>query len=90
MANIRSAYAEVSSEYLSDGKAHDVEVTLVQTKAGWQNGGSIAGVKLGEAAGTDTITATPGTPIKVEISKDGTVKIGGVEVKGDTVNTTEN
>ncbi len=87
MANIRSAYAEVTSAYLSDNKKHSVDVALVQTKEGWQNGGTIAGVKLGETANsTDTISAKPGTPVKVAIDAEGSVTIDGIKVKGDTVN----
>ena len=89
MANIRSAYAEVTSAYLTDNsKAHSVDVTLTQTKDHWQSEGTIAGVKLGDGTG-ETLDATANGKITVNITTDGTVTIGGKEVKGDTVKDAE-
>ena len=36
LANVRSAYAEIMTQYLEDGTAHSMEVTAQQKVAGWQ------------------------------------------------------
>ena len=36
LANVRSAYAEIMTQYLEDGAAHSMEVTAQQKVAGWQ------------------------------------------------------
>ena len=85
MANIRSAYAEVTSAYLTDNKTnHSVDVKLTQTKKDWQSEGTIAGVKLGDGT-NGTLGATANGTITVTITTEGEVTIGGIEVKGDTV-----
>lgn len=45
LANLRSAYAEVTAAYLTDGKASSVSVTATQKESGWQgaNSGSVGG-----------------------------------------------
>ncbi len=36
-ANVRSAYAQVVTEYLTDGKPHSMTVSAQQQQTGWQN-----------------------------------------------------
>lgn len=73
LANIRSAYAEVTADYLTSSKTQSKTVTKVQTKPGWEGStgdGKIAGVKVSDvdAGGTGEVT--------VSIDADGTVHLG--------------
>ena len=67
MANIRAAYAEVVSNKLTGGDSTTKEVTLTQTKQGWQSDVDLpknltptegAAQPTGEANQKVTITAT--------------------------------
>ena len=76
MANIRSAYAEVSAAALTDSDTSITEtVAAKQTQTGWQtdNNTEIAGIKLSDIA---TNAKKGGTfTIKYEAGTDGTGKI---------------
>lgn len=93
IANIRTAYAEVSAEALTNSdKNYSITVSLKQTQSGWQTTGTteIAGVQLSSLSSL----AINGGSVVVEYdaSNDGTgtVKIGGVATKTNTVSTTTN
>lgn len=79
MANIRSAYAEVSADALTDGNSdHTATVTLVQKKADWQtdNSTKIAGVAISElpSSGTCEVKYT---------AKDGKITINNKETSSN-------
>jgi len=77
MANVRSAYAEVVTQYLTDSGSHTMSVTAQQGRSGWQN--SENGKLITQVDGKEsTITVdakTKGNKYKVHISKSGTVSI---------------
>ena len=86
MANLRNAYAEITTSYLSDSsKSYSITVTLKQTKAKWQSAGDIAGVKI---AGGDSEELPSSGTVDVSIDKDGVCKIGTVTIPGNTVTVT--
>ncbi|MBQ9327996.1 MAG: hypothetical protein IJ225_05625 [Solobacterium sp.] len=77
MANIRNAYAEVVSAYLSDNSTEPKTVKLTQTVKGWKTAESntdanIAGVKLTEIPSEGSV--------EVKADATGKVTIGGVTV----------
>lgn len=77
LANIRSAYAEVTANYLTNSTAQSKTVTKVQTKAGWEGttgSGKIAGVDVSSVDGGGS-----GTVI-VSIDADGTVHLGNATI----------
>ena len=78
MANIRSAYAEVTTAYLSDTAAHAATVNLQSNTTDWKSdpNAKIAGVKASEVIGSDTSAQTT---IDVTVSASGVVKIGEKE-----------
>lgn len=88
MANIRSAYAEVSADALTDSKKdHTATVTLVQTdKTKWttDNETTIAGVKLSE------ITITSGSVVVKYTASTGKVTIADKDTSSNyTVDATK-
>ena len=55
LANCRAAYDVLVTEYLSDGKAHEVYVDCKQTQLGWNYESGVIGTQLGEIVdGVDT------------------------------------
>ena len=75
-ANIRAAYAEVTTAYLDDSKAHDADVDLVSNTTNWKSSddAKVAGVSGKTIIGSDS---SDKSSIKVEIDANGNVKIGG-------------
>ncbi len=85
LANLRSAYGEAISAYLTDGTAQTVEVKANQTKVGWEslNGGTAyIGSQIG--SGNEGRVQVPSTVAKgasgkesfyVKVAADGTVTI---------------
>lgn len=85
LANIRSAYAEVTADYLTNSEAKTETVTKTQTKAGWEGStgdGKIAGVKVSDvdAGGSGTVT--------VSIDADGTVHLGNATIAASDATST--
>ena len=93
IANIRTAYAEVSAEALTNSdKNYSITVNLKQTQSGWQTTGTteIAGVQLSSLS---SLAANGGSVVVEYVASNdgtGTVKIGGVATKTNTVSTTTN
>lgn len=72
-ANLRSAYAEVSANYLTDNQAKSKEVTAVQTIDGWSNPQLADGKgKIGEQALPE---AKAGCTWTVAVTDQGVVSI---------------
>ena len=71
MANIRSAYAEVTAAWLTDNEAHEATVPLKSKTTDWKSSDEdkIAGV-----SGKELIGTTSKTQVKVTITADGVVK----------------
>ena len=77
VANVRSAYAEVVTQYLADEKAHSMTVTAQQGISGWQN--SVNGHLVTQIDGKESIlpfdaVVKPGT-YKVSITTSGKVSV---------------
>ena len=93
MANIRAAYAECMTAHLTDDKnGYYKEIELKQTQSGWQTTGTteIAGVQLSSLS---SLAANGGSVVVEYVASNdgtGTVKIGGVATKTNTVSTTTN
>ena len=68
-ANIRSAYAELVADYLTDSKAAEKTVEAKQTQANWQTTPDFA-----EALGTVPAVVAPNS-YKVAIDADGKVTV---------------
>ena len=90
LANIRSAYGEVVSKYLTDGKAYTATVVAKQTKEGWETTGTdLLGLTLAsDATSTETALGGKKNPNSwtVEIDTEGTVTIDKIcKPKGTTV-----
>ena len=62
MANCRTAYAELITSYLEDGKEHEVEVLCKQTQLGWNYESGIIGSYI-----SDGEVTTSNTPMTGEI-----------------------
>ena len=74
MANIRAAYAEVTSAWLDDNAEHTASVPLKSKTSDWKSDADaeVAGVKAQTIIGTGTKTA-----IEVKITTEGAVTIDG-------------
>ena len=71
LANVRSAYAEVTSAYLGDNQAHSANVTMKSDLSNCQTtSGDVAGVAV-----SDILKGS--NPCVVEIDASGSVKIAG-------------
>ena len=89
LANVRSAYAELVSAYLTDGGAQSATVSAQQTQAGWQsnNGGTYAyigtditttGTGSTTAGGTKAVAvpaATKGSTYTININDAGEISV---------------
>jgi len=78
LANIRSAYAEVVTEYLTDSsKGHSMTVAAQQGKTSWQNKDN--GKLITQVDGTEKTVNVPAkvkpSTYKVKITKSGTVSV---------------
>ena len=79
MANIRSAYAEVVSHYLTDDQSdYSLKVNLVSNTSDWKSGDT----KLASASFEELInTQGKSGSVTVSVAKDGTVKIGATPIE---------
>jgi hypothetical protein len=78
MANVRSAYANVVSNYLTNAdQGYSMEVTAQQTQSGWQNSqnGKLITQVDGKESEISVAAKTKGSKYKVTISKSGTVAV---------------
>ncbi len=73
LANIRAAYAEVASDYLTDNAAHSVSVDLTQTDDKWTTTGNVAGVDVSKIQISNK-------KVNVAVTASGEVTIGGTKV----------
>ena len=75
MANIRAAYAEVTSAWLGDNAEHSATVPLKSKTTDWKSDADaeVAGVKGSTIIGSDS---TDNDEIGIAISTDGVVTIG--------------
>lgn len=78
LANVRGAYAEIMTQYLEDGAAHNMEVTAQQKVAGWQTQPQPA--LMTQINGTETaITFDAKTTgkynVKIEVTDKGEVTV---------------
>jgi len=76
-SNVRSAVAEVTTEYLSDSKAHSMTVTARQARSGWQNsanGKIVMQISGKESSKSFKAVKAPGK-YKVNINTSGTVSV---------------
>ena len=90
LANIRAAYAECATAVLTETKSDTVtlssdnseataEVTLTQTKKGWEgdNGKDVAGVNIQDKVAK--ASNPKGTTVTISVKADGTVTIADKE-----------
>jgi len=79
LANVRSAYAEIMTQYLEDGSAHTMTVTAQQKVADWQtspqpglttqiNGSESTLTFSAKTTGSYTVALTVGTSGEVSVS----------------------
>ena len=59
LANIRSAYAELVTEYLGNGTVTSVTVDLKQAQTGWNYVDAVIGTEIGSTGGKVDITGNP-------------------------------
>lgn len=76
-ANVRSAYAQVVTEYLSDGGAHSMSVAAQQGQSDWQNSanGKFTQQVDGSEASVTFDAKTSGESYTVAITSSGEVTI---------------
>ena len=79
MANIRSVYAEIVANYLTDNTADSQSVTLTSNTTDWKSDANavIAGVSAKSLIGNDS---SKNTSITVSVDASGVVKIGTATV----------
>ena len=83
LSNVRSAYAQVVADYLTNSGTSSytktISVTAKQQKAGWQTDGSNSTTTIGTSIGSQgTVTVparTSGNTYKVTVNKDGAVSV---------------
>lgn len=87
MANIRSAYAEVVSDYLTDDQhAHSLDVVIVSNTNDWKSGDAeLGGVKFQ----TLVNQAGESKKVNVKVDENGKVTIGNETIAQDTTTGTE-
>ena len=75
-ANVRSAYAEVMAEYLTNADtAHSMKVKARQTQASWQGPKGVITTQVDGKEGTISYAAKTTGSYTVKITKSGTVTI---------------
>ena len=76
-ANVRSAYAEVVTSYLTDESSHTMAVAAHQGQSGWQN--SANGHLTTQINGVESVKSFPahvkGTNYTISITKSGVVSV---------------
>lgn len=79
LANVRSAYAEVIANYLTEEKSDTITVDARQTKPKWQTDSSNSTTHIGTDIGGDGEVSVPahvaGSQYTVTINSSGTVTI---------------
>lgn len=82
MANVRAAYAEVVTSYLSDNKEDHVDVKITSNTSDWKSDST---AELNGHLYKDMINASTDGTLKVSVDANGKVKIGNTEVEeGET------
>lgn len=75
-ANVRSAYAQVMAQYLTDAdQAHSMKVHARQTQASWQGPKGVITTQIDGKEGTISYDAKITGSYTVKITKSGTVTI---------------
>lgn len=76
-ANVRSAYADVVTEFLIDGSEHTMSVAAQQGQAGWQNSdnGHFTAQVDGKETKIDFDAVTKGGNYLVKIGTNGSVTV---------------
>ena len=74
LANVRSAYAEVVANYLTDSKASSITVSASQTENGWQGAAS-------QIANKEISAQTKGSSYVVAVDASGNVKVSDVTIQ---------
>ena len=74
LANVRSAYAEVVANYLTDSKASSITVSASQTESGWQGAAS-------QIANKEISAQTKGSSYVVAVDASGNVKVNDVTIQ---------
>ena len=78
LANVRSAYAELVANYLTEGEADSIHVAAQQRQSGWQNGNASGGkAYIGTSLDGDGRISVPANTDEytVKISASGTVTV---------------
>ena len=76
IANVRNAYAEVTTLWLTDNAAHTVSVDARQAKADWQAGSGYVVIQSGGVQSQSTFNAkTSGSSYLVTIDSNGAITI---------------
>ena len=82
MANVRAAYAEVVTSYLSENKADEVDVKITSNTSDWKSDST---AELNGHLYKDMINASTGGTLKVAVDTNGKVTIGSTVVEeGET------
>lgn len=76
-ANIRSAYAEVTANYLSDNQAHTISVDCSSNFSDWV---SDPNMKIASIKASDVLSNGASSPVEVKVDASGNVTIGGKPV----------
>ena len=74
LANVRSAYAELVANYLTDETVTSVNVKVNQKQSGWQNGTGYIGTSIG-TTGRISVPAKTSGNYNVKINSSGKVTI---------------
>lgn len=74
LANVRSAYAEVVANYLTDSKASSITVSASQTESGWQGAAS-------QIVNKEISAQTKGSSYVVAVDASGNVTVNGVTIQ---------
>lgn len=78
VANVRSAYAEVMTQYLEDGEGHSMTVTAQQKVAGWQTDpqpGLMTQINGTEAKVTFEAKTSDTYTVAIAVAADGKVTV---------------
>lgn len=74
LVNVRSAYAEVVANYLTDTKASSIEVSASQTEPDWQGAAS-------QIVNKPISAKVKGSSYVVSVDSSGTVTVDGVTIQ---------
>ena len=85
MANIRAAYAEVATSYLSDNKAKTVNVKITSNTADWKSDST---AELNGHKYSDMINASKNNTLAVAVDANGKITIGSTTIEDGETTTT--